>query len=332
MNYCRISLKPVRAVRHKYAHYRDEDYRALFGSLAVAPQLDFARDEFRREAALVQERMSISGVQEKISARIENDRLRPVAEGGTFLLKPSPRDFPHAAENEHLGMCISRLLGIRTAECGLIPFAESDDGPGPLAYVTKRFDRTPDGTKLHQEDFLQLLGAAPQSNAKYETSYEAAAGVLKEATDGRLGELLEYFRRIVHAHLVGNDDMHMKNLSVQRVEAVGRHKSYYRLSPHYDALSSAIYDVGFGSFFACDLFEDSEGTAFEKYGYYTGADFVDFGRRIGLNEVATTKFIRSVTDKADELRKLVSVSHLPEDDRAKVEAIVEDRLHALGRL
>jgi serine/threonine-protein kinase HipA len=329
MNFCRISLNPVDPVKNKYPHYRDADFRKLFGSTRVVPQLDFRRSEFRARAIEAQERMSISGVQEKISVCIEHDRLHPVAESGTYILKPSPPDFAYAAENEHLGMCISRELGIRTAQCGLISFADDDGSPGPLAYLTKRFDRLDDGRKLHQEDLLQVLGQSARGNAKYETSYETAGRALHDATGGRLAEVMEYFRRIVHAYLIGNDDMHMKNISLQRLTQ-GSQLQYDRLAPHYDALSSTLYTGAGGSFFACDLFEDSEGTAFVKYGYYTGLDFIDFGTRLGLREPATQKFLQSVTDRQTDLIDLIERSCLPPEMKAQVRELMKDRLRALN--
>ncbi len=332
MNYCRISLRPVDPRRNKYPHYRDADFRALFGSIRVRPRVGFGRSEFRAKAMETQERMSISGVQEKISVRLDGDRLQPVAEGGTYILKPSPADFPYAAENEHLGMCISRLLGIRTAKCGLIPFSDEDGRPGPLAYVTKRFDRLEDGTKLHQEDLLQILGKPARGNAKYETSYEIAGRRVRDAVGGKLAEVMEFFRRVVHAHLIGNDDMHMKNISLQRLERVSGQRTYDLLTPHYDALSSTIYTGVGGGFFACDLFEESDGTDFEKYGYYTGADFVDFGQRIGLAEPATKKFIQSVVAKRTRILELVEHAYLAAGKKQQIYGLIEDRLQALSRV
>ena len=121
----------------KHPGYRDADFRSLFGSLKVSPQLPYSRSEFQQNSVKYIKGMSISGVQQKLSLKIDQDyRLIPVSEGGQYILKPSPEEFPNAAENEHAAMITSNLLKTETAACGLVSFSD-----GELAYITKRFDR-----------------------------------------------------------------------------------------------------------------------------------------------------------------------------------------------
>lgn len=47
-------------------------------------------------------------------------------------------------------MLSGKLLGISTADCGLLSFAD-----GELVYITRRFDRNDGDSKLHQEDLVQ---------------------------------------------------------------------------------------------------------------------------------------------------------------------------------
>jgi len=146
MNYCRISLKPIKR-NSKFPNYIDSEFRKLFQSLRVNPVLSFTRKEFFRESPSKSKGMSISGVQQKLSLKINsNKELEITPIGGEYILKPSPESFPNASENEHCAMSTSRLLGIETASCGLISFAD-----GELVYITKRFDRKGD-VKIHQED------------------------------------------------------------------------------------------------------------------------------------------------------------------------------------
>src|SRR5688500_8032531 len=85
-------------------------------------------------------RISLSGVQEKLSMILEKNQLRLTHPGeqGTYILKPIPRDLKKVDQvpaNEHLTMQIARqIYGIKTAENALIFFQD-----GTPAYLTKRF-------------------------------------------------------------------------------------------------------------------------------------------------------------------------------------------------
>lgn len=82
-------------------------------------------------------RISISGVQEKLSLILEKNVLRLTREGepGTYILKPIPRDLKkvdQAPANEHLTMQIARqVYGLNTAENAMIFFND-----GTPAYIT----------------------------------------------------------------------------------------------------------------------------------------------------------------------------------------------------
>ena len=129
-------------------------------------------------------KISISGVQEKLSLILEKNKLRLTKEGeqGTYILKPIPRDLNMVNQvpaNEHLTMQIARqVYQINTAENALIFF--KDEKP---AYITKRFDVKKEGGKWGQEDFASLAGKTSENagfNFKYEYSYEEMAELMKK--------------------------------------------------------------------------------------------------------------------------------------------------------
>ena len=117
-------------------------------------------------------RISISGVQEKLSLLLEKNVLRLTKEGelGTYILKPIPRDLKKVNQvpaNEHLTMQIAKqVYGLHTAENALIFFKNNSP-----AYITKRFDVKDDGSKWGKEDFATLAGKTKDNsgaNFKYE--------------------------------------------------------------------------------------------------------------------------------------------------------------------
>lgn len=324
-NKCLISLLPV-AEGSRHPHYNDKAYRELFGRLRVDSNLPFTKAQIIQESGKYVEGMSISGVQQKLSLKIIDNKLKPVATGGEYILKPSPLEFPHAAENEHAAMLTSNLLDIDTALCGLVRFSD-----GELAYVTRRFDRQPDGRKKrHQEDMAQGFNI-PNLN-KYDKSYEEAGKKILELSGGKRAVVFEFYKRVVHAYLTGNDDFHLKNISLQKAPS-NKTRHYDRMTPNYDCLFTELYSNNAVGSMALNMFaEENEGrvsAAFAEYGFYTGRDFVELAIRLELGDRATNKFLYMTLDKRDELLELIQTSFMPEELRTAALESLEQRYKAL---
>jgi serine/threonine-protein kinase HipA len=201
--------------------------KQLFGT-AQPPDVPFKTTEVTAEAQKMVGRMSISGVQPKLSVIHDRRRheLTVVDRGGLFILKPQTDRFESLPENENLCMNIVSTYGIEVPPHGLLPLPD-----GKLAYLVRRFDRLDDGSKLQQEDFQQLL----QTDDKYSGSYERIANFLKRHSDVIGLDLVRLFERALLFYVLGNGDAHLKNFSLLRREDVG-----YQLSPAYDVLSSRL--------------------------------------------------------------------------------------------
>jgi serine/threonine-protein kinase HipA len=323
---CKIDLQPV-AKDARHAHYNDKAYRELFGRLRVAPELPFTRKEIAQESIKYVKGMSISGVQQKLLLTINKQhQLTPISPGGEYILKPSPEEFPHAAENEHACMLSAALLGIEIAQCGLLKFKDSDE----LAYVTKRFDRLPDGSKQHQEDMAQ--GFNIPDLGKYEKSYEETGKQILELTRGKKTVLFDFFKRIVHAYLVGNDDMHLKNISVQKSPDNTTHY-YDSLTPSYDNLFVEVYQNNADGSLALNMYEEEEEGEvtphFRKYGFYTGLDFLELAQRFKLGNRAPLKFLRTAVESETGISEIISNSFMPEELQELAKAKVKDRAKAI---
>jgi serine/threonine-protein kinase HipA len=97
---------------------------------------------------------------------------------------------------------------------------------GENVFAIRRYDRLPNGERVHQEDFAQVWGVPP--DLKYlGASLEGLARFVGDLC-GR-DDLLEYLRRMLFLLLCGNTDAHLKNWSL--VYPDGRAA---RLSPVYD--------------------------------------------------------------------------------------------------
>ena len=160
-----------------YNTYSPKALRHLFNGKKVSHQLKYIVSDAKKEQRkLLNEnrtRISISGVQEKFSLGLEKNILKLTDKHGEYILKPIPTDLDFVEEvpaNEHLTMQIaSQVYKLDVAKNAMIFF--EDDEP---AYITKRFDVMPNGTKCLQEDFASLLQKTSEQsnkNFKYESSY-----------------------------------------------------------------------------------------------------------------------------------------------------------------
>ena len=330
--YCKISLRKLTG-RESRTGYHPAALRTLFGSTRVDPRLPFSRSEFFQESPRYVRGLSISGMQQKLSLKVDDHhRLAITAEGGQYILKPSPEAYPRAAENEHGAMTVSRMLGIDTAQCGLVRFTD-----GELAYLSKRFDRRAEGGKLHQEDLLQCFGQSAED--KYGRTYEEAGRQVHKVTNGKLAVVLDFLRRVLLAWVTGNDDLHLKNFSVQRLPK-NTSRYYDVLTPAYDclfcdALGSAEQQYRGRDSLALGLLHDPKDGGeyltgvYQHYGYYTGHDFLELGRRLGLPEKPVLTFIAKLVHNQQEIIDIIKHSYMPDDMKTRAAGTVAGRIQAL---
>lgn len=180
--------------------------RALFGT-SRAPALPFTTHDIAGLAMRGGARMCVPGAQPKLLVRLdpESGRLEPAPEGSTHILKPEPRSHHELPANENLCMNIAADMGLPVPPHGLFRLAD-----GKLCYVIKRFDRTASGAKLHVETLFQLL----RSEDKYKASLEDAGRVLRLHARNVGLDSLELFERVLLLFLLGDGDMHLRNLAL----------------------------------------------------------------------------------------------------------------------
>lgn len=232
----------------------------LPGAITVTP-IDGDADDDHRDDDEVKEhrrlsplRFSLAGVQLKFSAIMEaTGGLTVPADGigGSWIVKLPSARFEGVPENEFAMMELARSVGIPTPKVKLVSIKSIDGLPedaGKMegqALVVERFDRKPDGGRVHMEDFAQVFGV--YSDYKYEKrSYANIAQVLA-AEAGEEGAY-DFVRRLVFSVMIGNADMHLKNWSLLYPD--GRKPV---LAPAYDYVSTIPYlpkdqlALGFGA-------------------------------------------------------------------------------------
>ena len=194
--------------------------------------LPFSAEEQRQEVLRRAGKMSVQGVQLKLSAVLSArlQRFELVDRGGKFLLKPPSTDYAELPENEDLTMRLAAHVGIEIPFHGMVRAKD-----GSLTYFIKRFDRVGRRDRVPLEDFAQLTGNS--RDTKYDSSMEKVSKVLDMCTFPAL-ERAKLFRRTIFSFLVGNEDMHLKNFSL-----ISRNEKQ-ELSPAYDLLNSTLALAG----------------------------------------------------------------------------------------
>ena len=157
------------------------------------PYTDEEINEMARR--LVASRVSVCGVQPKLSVHLERDsgdspRITIVGFEGNYILKLPSKDYPWLIESEHLTMSLARKCGIRTADFS-------------LASLSK-----------HMEDFCQLTERLTER--KYFGSYEQIARKIRLYSSSGGADVVRFFEVVLFSFLTGNSDMHLKNFSLLR--------------------------------------------------------------------------------------------------------------------
>ncbi|MGB9098481.1 HipA domain-containing protein [Erwinia sp.] len=331
--HCLINLNLLKdqEVRNGYS---TKGIKHLFGRLKVALNLPFTRSQFIQELPERQKGMSISGYQPKLSLRLEGEELRVVSNNGTYILKPSPEEYPHLAENEHATMCVMQRLKFDVPPFGLIRFKQDENRPDELAFVIKRYDRLDAEMRLHQEQLDGAMGLGDKYgniNNKKAVSYEKAAKFLNNAVSSSLKSKRDVFLRIVYAYVLGNNDFHLRNLGIILPE-----EGSPCLAPVYDFISVVPYPAAFGEYLALPLLEREENDVEcspgmdSAYGEYLGADFILLAEGMDIKASLAKKWLAEVGKNHQLIIDTYTDSHMPEDQCQAVLAYVARRMTLLA--
>jgi serine/threonine-protein kinase HipA len=224
MNRCTITYQPCGDARY-----------SLEGLKKISPSLDELQDfpldkgEQLREAIARAAKMSIQGVQPKLSVKLNRTKkiFEVVDQGGDYILKPQNDAYLELPENEDLTMRLAALAGIEVPFHAMI-YAKD----GTRSYIIKRFDRLPKKQKTAVEDFAQLTEQTRET--KYRSSMEKVASIIDTFCTFPLIEKQKLFRLTIFNFLCGNEDMHLKNFSLIR------RNGKIELSPAYDLVNTTI--------------------------------------------------------------------------------------------
>lgn len=288
---------------------------AFFGT-KEQPDFSYSLAQMEELAKNVIERsIAVPGVQAKLSLTMVNSALEDGARGrltvvgalgGNYIFKPPSAIFAEMPQNEHLTMRMAEAFGMKTAKSSLIRLKS-----GELSYITKRFDRTDLGEKIHMLDMFQILEAFD----KYKSSMEKVGKAIGQYSNRAMFDKLYYFELSIFCYLTGNNDMHLKNFSL-----LNDNKKWI-LSPAYDLLNVAIVNP-----------VDKEELALTLDGKkkkLTRAQFENLGVKLDLN----TKQIKAVFRRFEKFKSVamewINRSFLSEEYKEKYINLMKNRYDVL---
>lgn len=278
-------------------------WKEMFG-ISQIPTIAFSLQDLPSKAQDMAGKMSISGVQPKLSLKLDKRQVQLVIAptGGEYIFKPQVQHFSHIPENENCCMDIAEAFGIDVPPHCLLPLSD-----GTLAYVVKRFDRKGE-EKIHQEDFYQIL----EKKDKYLGSIEQIGKKLKEISAVPGFDVQLFFERVVLNFILGNGDGHFKNYSISYHKQDG-----IRLSPAYDIVCSKL---------VIPKEDDSALTINAKKNNLTREDFEALAEYLKIPEkVRYEKF----SGKTTLIKQLIQASQLPPGSKSKFIEIVASRYDRL---
>ena len=307
MNICPITYEACGDKR-----YSAGGLKLLASGLSKLTDLEYTAEEQRKEAYNRAAKMSIQGIQPKLSAilSIKEEKFKIVDKGGRYILKPQHNIFPELPENEDLTMRLAELIGLNIPKHGLVWSKDNT-----LTYFIKRFDRKGQNDKIPVEDFAQLAGLS--RDTKYDYSMEKVIKLINQFCTFPAVENIKLFKLTLFNFLIGNEDMHLKNFSIINQDGI------ISLSPCYDLINTTI-----------EYKKQDEEIALPLKGKkkhltrYTLIDY--FGKeRCDLTTKSIDKELETISTSISGWKQLIDKSFLSSEMKTKYHDLLNTRIDVL---
>lgn len=185
----------------------------------------------------------IPGMQPKLPMNLDAGGVLSIANDGKFfthILKYPNNKSLDKCVNEFYVTRLAESIGISTQKTALINI--------PLfgaALLMERFDIRRGGadrTKLLCSDFMSVSNLLMMNvNSKYGVSIETLCKSMMEKSSNKTQDSIQILRQIAYSWVIGNGDMHAKNLSMLVTDDNKRYGAHsVRMSPAYDLLSTQV--------------------------------------------------------------------------------------------
>lgn len=308
MNICPITYHPCGDEL-----YSAQGLKMLSRKLTHLNSIPFTQEEQVHQAAMRADKMSIQGVQPKLSARlnIRKESFEIVDNGGEYILKPENYLYPELPANESLTMKLAEITGIEVPLNGMVYSSD-----GRLTYFIKRFDREGKKKKISVEDFSQLAGKS--RDTKYDYSMEKLILLIDTYCTFPAIEKVKLFRLTLFNFLTGNEDMHLKNYSI-----ITRNEKI-ELSPAYDLVNTTIALKNAKEEIALPI----DG----KKNHLNEKDFVEYfaKKKLRINDSVISREITKMQNAKTHWEAIIIKSFLSKTMKQRYTEIIAERSMRIG--
>lgn len=263
-------------------------------------------------------RLSLAGAQDKLPVVFVNGHIGLPKQNtpSSHILKPAISAVEGSVYNEGFCMALAMRLKLSVASTSIRRVADR------VYLLVERYDRLrqPDGSlqRLHQEDFCQALGVAPEYKYQNEGGPDLTQcfDLIRKATRPSAPQVLRLLDYVIFNALIGNRDAHAKNFSL----------IYTRrgtvLAPLYDTLSTAVY-ANLTDKMAMKIGSKYKFTEVQKQ------HWEQFAQAAGLSPVQVKKRILTLASllpsEAVSLRHELTTQDLNHDILSEIVGIIERR-------
>ena len=263
-------------------------------------------------------RLSLAGAQDKLPVVFINGHIGLPKQNtpSSHILKPAISAVEGSVYNEGFCMALAMRLKLSVASTSIRRVADR------VYLLVERYDRLrqPDGSlqRLHQEDFCQALGVAPEYKYQNEGGPDLTQcfDLIRKATRPSAPQVLRLLDYVIFNALIGNHDAHAKNFSL----------IYTRrgtvLAPLYDTLSTAVY-ANLTDKMAMKIGSKYKFTEVQKQ------HWEQFAQAAGLSPIQVKKRILTLASllpsEAVSLRHELTTQDLNHDILSEIVGIIERR-------
>lgn len=279
--------------------FLNSDNRLIVPPLTSIKELTIAAQEYEKsdEANELPEKKwirqlahpgtSLGGARPKANVMDENNHL--------WIAKfPSRKDVYDIALWEHFCHLLAKEAGINVAETNLIP-AGAD---GYHALLSKRFDRTDDGKRVHFASAMTMTGFTDGDNYETGRGYLDIADFIIEGCADVDENLKELYRRVAFNICVGNSDDHFRNHGFLLTKKGWTLAPAYDLNPTDSMTQSLLIDSASNEsslkrlLAACDDYYISTETAEQIISEVTTAvsHWEAFAKKLQISETEANRF------------------------------------------
>lgn len=304
--------QPIPAAQAEYEMLNDQQLAAILDRLPDRPLL-------AGEHGI---RLSLAGAQDKLPVMLRDGQIGLPLNGApsTHILKPPIRRFEDTVHNEGFCLELAKTVGLNVAPAEIRSVGRHE------FLLVARYDRIieRDGTisRLHQEDFCQALGFAPE--LKYEVeggpSLQQCFELVRRSVARPVVDLARLLDGVLFNMFIGNHDAHGKNYSLLCApEGV-------QLAPLYDLTATAFYPE-LSTRFAMEIgdkyeLSDIYPRHWERFAKDAGLAFPQLRRR--LHDLA-----ERVRDAAHDVRERFVRSGNKREIFSKLVTLIDERTRTI---